>query len=144
MYKLQFVCVEVLMPSQPTGSCRAVNQYCAHSFSRNWQLSFLNQRTTVLLESAEGREWQYIIFHDKSPLKNVAYLAKPNLLITSRSRIYSSIAPDKRGYPHNIFMVSPQNHVYMYVVVLIRTHNICFHGEILKISVLFSWKKGLI
>ena len=49
-------------PVNPMGSCRArsvylttrfywaglvlqaVNQYCAHSFARNWQLPFLNQR----------------------------------------------------------------------------------------------------
>ena len=51
-------------PVKPMGSCRArsvylttrllgrrsplrVNQYCAHSFARNWQLSFLNQNNTV-------------------------------------------------------------------------------------------------
>ena len=60
--KIYFVCVEVLRPSQPSESCwarsvylttlffldrfspLAVNQYCAHSFTRNWQLLFLNQR----------------------------------------------------------------------------------------------------
>ena len=57
-----FVCVEVLQPSQPKWGhvkrgqftqphvywaglvLQAVNQYCAHSFARNWQLPFLNQR----------------------------------------------------------------------------------------------------
>ena len=55
------VCVEVLRPSQPNGVMSstvslpnhvywaglvlyAVNQYCAHSFARNRQLPFLNQR----------------------------------------------------------------------------------------------------
>ena len=58
--KALFVCVEVLRPSQPNGVMSsavslpnvywaglvlwAVNQYCAHSFARNWQLPFLNQR----------------------------------------------------------------------------------------------------
>ena len=54
-----FVCVEVWRPSQPNvergqfswphfywaGSVlEAVNQYCAHSFVRNWKRPFLNQR----------------------------------------------------------------------------------------------------
>ena len=50
-----FVCVEVLRPSQPNWvMSSAVSlpnhtftgqaQYCAHSFARNWQLPFLNQR----------------------------------------------------------------------------------------------------
>ena len=55
------VCVEVLRPSQPNEVMSsavslpnhvywaglvlyAVNQYCAHSFARNWQLPFLNHR----------------------------------------------------------------------------------------------------
>ena len=40
---------------------------------------------------------------------------------------------------HNIFLVSPWKHMLW---VLIRsTHNMCFRGEIKKISTLFSWKK---
>ena len=56
-----FVCAEVLRPSQPnwvmssavslpnhfywTGLVlNAVNQYCAYSFARNWQLPFLSQQ----------------------------------------------------------------------------------------------------
>ena len=52
-----FVCVEVLRFSQPNGvmssavslpnhtfTGQSVNQYCAHSFARNWQLPFSNQR----------------------------------------------------------------------------------------------------
>ena len=53
-----FVCVAVLLPSQPNGSCRArsvylttlllgrhsLNKYCAHSFARNSKLPFLKQR----------------------------------------------------------------------------------------------------
>ena len=72
-----FVCVEVLWPSQPNGVIsivvslpyhtftgqavlQAVNQYCAHSFARNLQMPFLNQR--------KGEK----IFHDQTPWKNVA------------------------------------------------------------------------
>ena len=46
-----------------------------------------------------------------------------------------SIATDKRGYPHNIFLISLQKHM---LLVLIRTHIICFHGEIRKISAFFG------
>ena len=42
----------------------AVNQYYAHSFTRNWQLSFLNQRKW----ENERRKYSMI----KSPRKNVA------------------------------------------------------------------------
>ena len=50
-----YVCVVALQPSQPNWVMsravslltslllQAVNQYCAHSFARNWQLPFLNQ-----------------------------------------------------------------------------------------------------
>ena len=58
--KTLFVSVEVIRSSQPTGVMFSVvslphhiftgqalslfNQYCAHSFARNWQLPFLNQQ----------------------------------------------------------------------------------------------------
>ena len=41
-----------------------VNQYCAYSFARNWQLPFLNQWK----EENDRRKY----FHDQSPWKNVA------------------------------------------------------------------------
>ena len=41
-----------------------VNQYCAHSFTRNWQLAFLNQR--------KGEDDRIKYFLIKSPQKNVA------------------------------------------------------------------------
>ena len=41
-----------------------VNQYCAHSFARNWQLPFLNQQ-----KGENDRRKHFII---KSPRKNVA------------------------------------------------------------------------
>ena len=66
-------CVEVLRPSQPnevmssavslpnhtfTGqawsSKRLYNKYCAHSFARNWQLPFLNQRERMTVENISG------------------------------------------------------------------------------------------
>ena len=48
---------------------------------------------TALLESAEGREWPYKVFHDQSPQENVAEPAgsNPQLLITSRTRIQGGV-----------------------------------------------------
>ena len=54
------------------------------------------------------------------------------------------IPTDKRGYPHNIFLISLQKHVVgthlkcLGEALLMRSHNICFHGEIRKISALFG------
>ena len=45
-------------------SALSVNQYCAHSFARNWQLPFLNQPK----EENDRRKY----FMIKSPRKNVA------------------------------------------------------------------------
>ena len=63
---------------------KAVNQYCAHSFARNWQLTFLNQR------KGENDRRKYFII--QSPRKNVAdpVGSKRNRLITSRMRIQLS------------------------------------------------------
>ena len=61
-----------------------------------------------------------------------------------------AIATDKRGYPHNIFLISPQNICCGYSLEAPRWgasneyHNICFCGEIRKISAFFGWKKRLI
>ena len=65
------------------------NQYCAHSFTRNWQLPLLNQRK---------REWPQKIFHDQSPWKNIADLGggwTHDLLVSSRTHIQMS----HRGRP---------------------------------------------
>ena len=76
-----FVCVEVLRPSQPNGVMSSTvslpNPLLLGRFS---PLSgqpvlctfFCQKLTTVLLESAEGKEWPKKMFHDQSPLKNVA------------------------------------------------------------------------
>ena len=53
------------------------------------------------------------------------------------------IAPDKRGYPRNIFLISSQKHVGTHQkclaeALLISTHNICFCEEIRKMSVPFG------
>ena len=47
---------------------------------------FCQKLTTAFLESEEGREWPYKIFHDQSPRKNVADLGggwTRNLLVSS-------------------------------------------------------------
>ena len=62
------------------------------------------------------------------------------------------IATDKRGYPHNIFLISPlhENICCGYSLEAPHRgasneyHNICFRGEIRKISAFFWWKKCLI
>ena len=67
-----FVCVEVLRPSQPNGIMSnavywaglvlyVVNQYCAHSFARNWQLSFLHQRKG----ESDHRKYFMINLHER-------------------------------------------------------------------------------
>ena len=75
-----FVCVELLQPSQLNGVMSsvvslpnhtywaglvlyAINQYCAYSFARNWQLPYLNQR------KGENDCRKYFV---QSPRKNVA------------------------------------------------------------------------
>ena len=73
-----FVCVD---PVNPMGSCRARSVYLTtRLLGRLSPLCgqpvlctfFRLKLTTALLESAEGREWPYKIFHDQSPRKNVA------------------------------------------------------------------------
>ena len=49
---------------------KAVDQYCAHSFARNWQLPFLNQQ-----KGENDRRKNFMI---KSPQKNVANLQPPD------------------------------------------------------------------
>ena len=44
------------------------------------------------------------------------------------------IAPDKRGYPHNIFPISPQK-CLLDEMLLMSTHNIYFQGRIRSILV---------
>ena len=44
LFKYKQICVEVLRPSQPHVYWAGLVFYCAHSFARNWQLPFLNQR----------------------------------------------------------------------------------------------------
>ena len=65
-------------PVNPIGTCRsrsisyphfywaglvlwAVNQYCAHSYARNWQLSFLNQRKG----ESDRRKYFMINLHER-------------------------------------------------------------------------------
>ena len=49
-------------------------------------------------------------------------------------------APDRRGYPHHIFLISPCKHMFWVLVRsalvshFLSNHNICFCGEIRKIS----------
>ena len=105
---LLFVCVKVLWPSQLNGVMlstvsfpnhfywaglvlQAVNQYCAHSFARNWQLTFLN------MLKGENDSWRKRmtekIFDDHISTKECC---RPrgcrtcNLLITSRTHIQLS------------------------------------------------------
>ena len=58
------------------------------------------------------------------------------------------ITPGNRGYQENIFIISPWKHMlweYGYSVegliegLLMSTHNICFCGEIGKVSTIFGW-----
>ena len=54
------------------------------------------------------------------------------------------IGLDKGGYPVNIFLISPGKHMLWVLseALLMSTHNICFRGEIRKISILLGWKKA--
>ena len=54
----------------------------------------------------------------------------------------------KEGYPVNIFLISPRKHMLWVLIrsaslvggttLLMSTHNICFRGEIRKISILLD------
>ena len=51
------------------------------------------------------------------------------------------IGLDKGGYPVNIFLISPRKHMLWVLIaeaLLMSTHNICFCGEIRKISILLD------
>ena len=48
------------------------------------------------------------------------------------SVLFLPIGLDKSGYQVNIFLISPNE------VLLMSTHNICFHGEIRKLSLLLD------
>ena len=54
------------------------------------------------------------------------------------------IGLDKRGYQANIFLISPQKHMLWYSLEVPRRgasneyHNICFRGEIRRISILLD------
>ena len=74
-------------PVNPIGSCRARSVFLTTRLPV--LCTFFRQKlTTALLESAEGREWPYKIFHDQSPRKNVADLGggwTRDLLVSSRT-----------------------------------------------------------
>ena len=61
--------------------------------------------------------------------------------------LFVYIATDKRGYPHNIFLISLRKHMLWYSLEAPRRgasneyHNVCFRGEIRKISAFFGCKK---
>ena len=61
----------------------------------------------------------------------------------------SLIGLDKGGYPVNIFFISPRKHMLWYSLEVPRRdasneyHNICFCGEIRKISILWIEKSAL-
>ena len=97
-----FVCLFVLRlygPVNPMGSCRArsvylilcwaglvlsvVNQYCAHSFTRNCQLPFLNQRKRMTIENISRS------ISTKECCRSGGGRTR-NLLSTSRTRIQLS------------------------------------------------------
>ena len=77
-----FVCVEILLTSQPNGVMSSTVSLLNHTLlGRLSPLSsqsvlcifFCQQLKAALLESAEGRECPWKMFHDQSPQKNVAY-----------------------------------------------------------------------
>ena len=57
----------------------------------------------------------------------------------------SVIDLDKSGYQVNIFLISLLKHILKRLAeaLLMSTHNICFRGEIRKISIHLDWKKHL-
>ena len=52
---------------------------------------------------------------------------------------------DKSGYQVNIFLISPQKHMLWVLdeALLMSIHNIRFHGEMRRISILFDRKSIL-
>ena len=67
-------------------------------------------------------------------------------LLTFTYLTWIIIAPDKRGYPQNIFRISPRKHIVgthqkgLLEALLMSTHNMCFCGEIRNISVISAEK----
>ena len=157
------LCVEVL------GSCRArpvyltnvywaglvlyaVNQYCAHSFARNWQLPFLNQR------KGENDRRKYFMINLYERMLPTSAGVEP---ATSWSPVGRRIRLSHRGRLMQIrhflekhidnFLISPWRYsleaphcpFFLFLhknvccgqldeALLMNTHNLCFHGEIRK------------
>ena len=64
----------------------------------------------------------------------------------------SGIAQEKKNIQINIFLISLQKHILWVLirstsereVLLMSTHNICFHGEIRKLPILIWLKKSVL
>ena len=101
-----FVCVEVLRPCQPNCVMSSSVSLPNHTFTgkaySSKQLTSIVHilSTTALIESAEGREWPYKIFHDQSPRKNVADFGGDwtrDLLVSSR-KAHPTEPPRPEGF----------------------------------------------
>ena len=100
------VCVEVLRPSQPMGSCQALSVYLTTLLlGRLSPLSgypvlctFFHQKlTTAFPESAEGREWKYFVInlHERMffvCLYSIGYLTRTRRILMTESSLVQKIA----------------------------------------------------
>ena len=69
----------------------------------------------------------------------VANSVDPDWIVTLHSGtsvLVQHIARDEKGYQINLFLISPQKHMFWVLIMIF--HNICFNGEIRKISTLLG------
>ena len=104
-----WACVNVCQLS--IGMCEClVNQYCAHSFTRNWQLPFLNQRKG----ENDRRKYFIINLYKKMLPTRWGHSFVDNIYLCGEIKIFS-------GYPllseamihqayHTLFLTSYHNH----------------------------------
>ena len=77
---------------------------------------------------------------------NIFVLKKSSPKAMKAVAVWQDIAPDKRVYPHIIFLISVWKHMVWVLirsnpqVLLMSSHNICFWTEIRIILELFGWK----
>ena len=132
-----FVCVEVLRPSQPNGFMsvslpnhtftgqvwpfKRFTSTWAHSFTRNWQISFLNQ------QKGEYDHWKYFMInlHESfaGPSRNWPY----DFMITTQTCILLSHKDQLLGEGMSllsIFKYCLHHHKHFWQVLLF--HHICF------------------
>ena len=90
-----------------------------------------------------------VLRHSSGPFSQ-STLRNSRLTSVVSALIEKRISLDKTGYPHTILLISSRKHMLWYSLEASfrgtsnEYHNVCFRGEIRKISLFFGWKKCLI